>query len=42
MWGLTQKDVVRGAPAKRNELYEQYYERHFAQGNEEIRRLRKS
>ena len=42
MSGLTQTDEVRGAQAKWNELYEQYYERHFVQGNDEIRRFRKS
>jgi len=40
--GLTQTDEVQGAQAKWNELYEQYYERHFAPGNEEMRRFRKS
>jgi len=42
MEGLTQTDTVRGAQAKWNELYEQYYERYFAQGNKEMCRLRKS
>jgi len=41
-WGLTQTDAVQGAQAKWKELYEQYYERHFVTGNDEMRRLRKS
>jgi len=40
--GFTQTDAVRGAPTKWNELYEQYYERHFVQGNDEMHRLCKS
>ena len=37
-----QTDAVRDALAKWNKLYEQYYERHFVQGNDEMRRLHKS
>jgi hypothetical protein len=40
--GLTQTDAIQGAQTKWNELYEQYYERHFVQGNEEECRFRKS
>jgi len=37
--GLTQTSVVRGALTKWNELYEQYYERHFVTSNDEIRHI---
>jgi len=36
---LTQTSAVQGALAKWNELYGQYYERHFVQGNDEVCRL---
>ena len=37
-----QTEAVQGAQAKWNELYEQYYERHFVTSNEEMYCLRSS
>ncbi|KKS30453.1 MAG: hypothetical protein UU89_C0009G0009 [Parcubacteria group bacterium GW2011_GWC2_42_11] len=35
--GLTKTGTVQGARTKLNELYEQYYERNFVTGNDEMR-----